>query len=258
MDNTNQTKEVAPIPTPISAYLKKHWFQILMIGFALFIFTKRDFSFEFNMNNPNKTEQQGEPSSSNTKSKKKQIITQKKDAETVTKANAGFLDRFNIPFIGSGSTSSKAEPELSAIDEKVIESYLKRFAQVAISERKKYGVPSSIILANALYHGFAGKRDMAQQGNNHFAIKCEGDWQGESGTYHEDCYRHYENAWTSFRDHSLYVTSGKFAHLRQLESTDYKSWARELEKADFSEFPKLEKNLIEIIEKYGLHQLDFQ
>jgi len=35
--------------------------------------------------------------------------------------------------------------------------YLKRFARVAIAERKKFGLPSSLILAVSLLHSTAGR-----------------------------------------------------------------------------------------------------
>jgi len=99
---------------------------------------------------------------------------------------------------------------------------------------------------------------MAQNSNNHFAITCSSDWNGADRNYQNKCYRQYENAWISFRDHSLYVTTGKYASLVNLGSTNYKSWASGLEQFGFSEFPDLEKNLIEIIEKYELFHLDYQ
>ena len=246
MEKTNHSNNIIQ-------YAKRHWFQLIIISFMLIVLMRKDFSFQINMNNPDNVE---EPSSKpvENKQKNKKLITQK---EAETDSDSGILDRFSLAFIGGGTTSL-SKSEFSKIDEKTIQSYLKRFAHVAISERKKYGVPSSIILANALYHGFAGTRDMAQNGNNHFAIACSSDWNGANGNYQNKCYRQYENAWTSYRDHSLFTTTGRYSYLVNLGPTDYKSWARGLEKNGFSEFPDLEKNLIEIIEKYELFHLDFQ
>ena len=191
------------------------------------------------------------------KQKNKELLTQKVEDKKVEQQKPGLLDRFGLSFIGGG-VASAPKSELSTIDEKTVEAYLKRFAHVAISERKKYGVPSSIILANGLFHSFAGSRDIAQSGNNHFGIKCSSDWQGDKLTFQNHCYRIYENAWMSFRDHSLFVTSGQNSDLLQLGPIDYKSWANELDKIGFSEFPDLAENLIAIIEKYDLSQLDYQ
>ena len=60
----------------------------------------------------------------------------------------------------------------------------------------------------------------------------------------------------SFRNHSQYITSGKFADLINLGSTDYQGWAKGLAKRNFSKDENLERNLIRIIEQYGLNDLD--
>lgn len=235
----------------LRSYLKKHWFQLVLVGILVFVLMRKDFSFQINMNNPEKVQ---EPAffPKDKSENKTELLTQKEPSKD---AKPGILDRFGLSFIGGG-TASKTESEFSEIDEKTIGAYIKRFANVAISERKKYGVPSSIILANGLFHSFAGTRNLAENGNNHFGISCSSDWNGDSRNFQNKCYRKYENAWTSFRDHSIFVTSGKYADLLQLGTTDYKSWAKYLQKNGFSEFDDLEKNLLEIIQKYELYQLD--
>lgn len=239
-----------------TTYLKKYWFQIILTVFLLLVLSRKDFSFQVNLNNPGSMK---EPNISvvESKQKPKELLTQKDEKVAKGDSSSGILDRFGLSFIGGGN-ASKTKSEYGSVAETVVEAYINRFAQVAISERKKYGVPSSIILANAIFHSFAGTRDLAQGAYNHFAISCSADWAGDRKTYQSKCYRNYENAWTSFRDHSLFVTSGKYSGLVQLGQTDYKSWAKELEKRGFSEFDDLEKNLRGIIEKYNLGQLDLQ
>ena len=238
-------------------YLKKYWFQLSLICLVLYVMVSKDLSFQFNINKPDQENSIELPNNAQKPGKKeKELITQNSSTPSVAKSEASFFSK--IPFIGGGGKPSGKKSELPQVDDFAVQSYIKRFAHVAISERKKYGVPSSIIIANALFHSYAGKRDMAQSGHNHFAIPCSVDWTGPNGTYTGMCYRHYENAWTSFRDHSLYVTSGKFTKLRRLGTTDYKGWAKNLEAEGFSEFENLEKNLLQLIEKYDLSQLDFQ
>ena len=143
------------------------------------------------------------------------------------------------------------------MDEGSIQAYIARFSKVAASERKKFGIPASIILGNALLHSLAGTAEIAEAGaNNHFALRCTPDWQGPQRTYAGQCYRQYENAWTSFRDHSFYITTGSFSHLRQLSDTDYKGWADALEKAGFSQEKDLGRQLVKAIQVYGLEKLD--
>ena len=70
------------------------------------------------------------------------------------------------------------------------------------------------------------------------------------------CFRTYENAWTSFRDHSYYITTGRMAALKKLKDADYKAWAKALEKADFSNDEDFAAQLIMVVEKYELTKLD--
>ena len=46
--------------------------------------------------------------------------------------------------------------------------FIKRFAHGAITEQKKYGIPASITMANALLNSWAGQAPWAKEGNNIF------------------------------------------------------------------------------------------
>ena len=70
------------------------------------------------------------------------------------------------------------------------------------------------------------------------------------------CFRNYETAWMSFRNHSEFITSGKFSNLKNLATSDYKAWAKALEKNKFSTERNLSQSLIRIIEQYSLNDLD--
>ena len=238
-------------------YVKRNWFNITVILFLVFIFINKDFSFQFNLNAPAKLNQptpkrEDAPVLKTSKKEERSAYSQNKPKKTI-------LEKLELPFIGS-FRKEKIDllVGLNKIDEQVKRAYLKRFAHVAISERKKFGIPSSIILANALLHSFAGRRDLSRSTNNQFAIVCGSTWKGEDSFFNENCYRKYDNAWMSFRDHSQYITSGKFAQLTKLDPADYKAWAKALDRQGFSDEKYLERNLIEIIESYQLQELDFR
>lgn len=240
----------------VETYIRSNWFTLVMVGMVVFIFLKKDFSFSLNLNSPQEVEEKMAPLKEEVyqkKATKKQSLISVK--QPVTKASSSMFDM--VPsIIHKGSTSTPQKTEFASVDESTIEGYISRFAKVAINERKKFGVPASITIANALLHSSAGTRDMVVLGNNHFALPCTTNWRGESGTYKDACYRHYENAWTSFRDHSLYLTTGSTSNLVKLGSTDYKAWARAMEKVAVFENKNLADELIHIIEQYDLHKLD--
>ena len=239
----------------LKSYLTLNWFKLMILVLIAFIFLRKDFSFSVNLNSPLKMEEEQKKPANQAATKKEPLVTEKRTKKPIVKSQSSFFDRFELPFIGKGKTTAKKEETLS-VSEASMQAYINRFANVAINEQEKFGIPASIILGNALVNSFAGKRDMAIQGNNHFSIPCTADWKGDSGTYNDACYRHYENAWTSFRDNSVFLSGARFGSLRKLGSTDYKSWATGLEKLGYSDLDNLEKRLLEVIDNYKLYQLD--
>ncbi len=245
----------------VEAYVRANWFKIIMIALIAFVFLRKDLSFSFNLNSPLDGQEEHVPLKEEVHHKKLEKKA-KPSAKITDVAKAGssnstsLFDMIDIPFIGKGKAVKVSEPEVKTIDESTKRAYLNRFANVAINERKKFGVPSSIILANAMLQSFAGQRDMSLSGNNHFALPCVSGWKGGSGTYNDACFRHYENAWTSFRDHSLYVTTGPNQKLLALGNKDYKAWAKGLEKSKSFDIDNLASKLISIIDKYDLTKYD--
>ncbi|MFK8102704.1 MAG: glucosaminidase domain-containing protein [Saprospiraceae bacterium] len=238
----------------IKAYLKSNWFKVSLFLILGFVILKKDFSFNFDLQTPLRpTQEQTVPEESTTKqnvSKKEKVFSKRQKKKEST-----LIDRFELPFFGSSKKKVSALQKLEALTVVEKKAYLKRFLHVAKAEQKKFGIPAAIILANAFLHSYAGQRNFTEAGNNHFGITCTTDWEGSKQRVDGNCYRSYNTAWNSFRDHSFYLASDQFSNLRRLDPLDYKAWAKALERANFSQEPSLAKNLIQIIEDYGLDQL---
>ena len=242
----------------ILQYVRSNWFKLLLICLVAFIFLRKDLSLTFNLNSPLKVEEQKqhqEKIKTESGKKKPEILSENRQPKKESSSKGSIMERFYIPFIGKGKSSVRKKREIPLIDYKTKMEYVQRFSKVAVNERKKFGIPSSVILANALLNSFSGKRDMAILGNNHFAIPCTANWHGDSDTYNDACYRHYENAWASFRDHSFYLHQGKFKKLTSLSPTDYEGWVKGLEKAGFSDIEDYANEMIQIIEQMDLGQV---
>ncbi len=141
-----------------------------------------------------------------------------------------------------------------------VQHYIYEFSGIAKSEMKTYGVPASITLAQGILESGAGYGDLTSRAKNHFGIKCH-DWEGDR-VYHDDdrlqeCFRKYDEASESFRDHSLFLKNRKrYARLFTFNQKDYKSWARGLREAGYATDRKYPEKLIGIIEKYRLYEFD--
>ena len=233
---------------------KKNWFKITLGLLLLFIFLKKDLSFSINLNSPSIDAQEAPVyQDGNSKESKRPTYTEVQSKKTTGQKT--ILERMGLATIGKGNASSPTS-ELATVALPIQEAYIRRFAHVAQAEQAKFGIPASITVASGLLHSAAGTRDMARLGNNHFALPCTSDWTGESGAYNDACYRHYESAWTSFRDHSLYLSSGKMKSLARLKGKNYKVWAKALAKLGFSAQSRLDQQLVKIIEQFNLNQLD--
>ncbi|MCB9299472.1 MAG: glucosaminidase domain-containing protein [Lewinellaceae bacterium] len=240
----------------IKAYLQRNWFKLGIAAILLFLVLKKDLSFRINLNTPIPIEQPQQPPRPAGQKGEDGSRERYTEARQPAAADLPGTERFELLSSSGGRREVQAIDQLELVDKEIVQGYIKRFGKVAVAERKKFGIPASIILANALLHSQAGTREMARNGNNQFALSCTPDWQGPSISVDGRCYRQYENAWTSFRDHSLYLTTGTFAHLQQLPNDDYKAWANALEKAVFSPEKNLARQLIRVIENYGLAQWD--
>lgn len=141
-------------------------------------------------------------------------------------------------------------------------SYIQKYHEIAVRQQKLHGIPASIILAQGLLESGAGKSILVTEGNNHFGIKCH-DWTGGK-MYHDDdtrneCFRKYRHAMESFEDHSLFLKNRpRYAFLFELAPTDYKGWAKGLKAAGYATDPGYAQKLINIIERYDLHNYDLE
>ena len=144
---------------------------------------------------------------------------------------------------------------------KQYEAYIKKYRDIAVEEMRKYHIPASITLAQGLLESGAGQSTLARKSNNHFGIKCGGDWDGKSVRYDDDarneCFRAYKHPKQSYEDHSKFLASrSRYAFLFKLKITDYKGWAKGLKKAGYATDRRYAQRLIDIIELYDLHQYD--
>lgn len=149
--------------------------------------------------------------------------------------------------------------DLAAQERTTIEQYVEQFRDIAISEMKRSGVPAAITLAQGILESENGNSDLVKKSNNHFGIKCKSTWAGDSVNHDDDaegeCFRAYDNAEESYRDHSNFLKGNqRYAFLFNLDPEDYKAWAKGLKKAGYATNPRYPELLIKYVEQYNLQQ----
>ena len=162
----------------------------------------------------------------------------------------------------SKTVKTTPKPELVSNKEK-IDNYIEKFGPIARDEMIAFGVPASITLAQGILESGMGYGRLALQGNNHFGIKCHSDWRGKR-IYHDDdlkgeCFRVYYDPATSYRDHSLFLTSrSRYSFLFDIKTSNYEAWAKGLKKAGYATDPKYPDKLISLIERFDLTKYDIK
>jgi len=139
--------------------------------------------------------------------------------------------------------------------------YVEKWLATAQAEMARSGVPASITLAQGILESDSGQSDLAASSNNHFGIKCHSDWTGRTVLHQAEtgmeCFRAYNNAEESFRDHSDFLRfQDRYKPLFDLDPTDYKAWAKGLKKAGYATDSKYPDKLIKVIEDNRLYIYD--
>lgn len=139
--------------------------------------------------------------------------------------------------------------------------YLEKYAGYAVEEMHRSGVPASITLAQGMLESNYGRSELAVNANNHFGIQCHSSWTGgkykkmDAGQMRD--FRKYETVLGSYHDHSQFLSGNKrYQALFELDRSDYKGWAKGLQRAGYAEDPSYADKLISVIERYGLDKYD--
>ncbi|MFN4083840.1 MAG: LysM peptidoglycan-binding domain-containing protein [Bacteroidia bacterium] len=142
-----------------------------------------------------------------------------------------------------------------------VQQYIEMYSAVAVQEMLRSRIPASIKLAQGVLESGNGNSRLAREANNHFGIKCKSTWTGpvmyEDDDAPQECFRKYESAIDSYRDHSDFLMKNvRYAFLFDLPPNDYKGWAYGLKKAGYATNPQYAELLITFIEKHKLYEYD--
>ncbi len=209
--------QVFQLITGTGGRMRMPWFRIGLAALTLFVLTKKDIQFSINMKAP-LAGLMGTSSSS---------------------------DQVSVDQLGVAQTISfrEAKPAVARIElpeDAIVKAYIDRFSRVARAEMEKFGIPASVKLGQAILESRAGRSPAARDQNNHFG----GPLGGKS----------FDSAWANWRAHSLFIAQ---EHTDLLDNgQSYKKWAKGLVKAGLGQSAQYERQLIEVIEKFQLYNLD--
>jgi flagellum-specific peptidoglycan hydrolase FlgJ len=260
----------------LTAYIDRHWFQIMVMALGIYVLFFKNISIQVNMHGATGVEQAVIVSPEGTKPlnaearavpaayRPQNISTIAPQPAKQPQKDARIANTFsNLTFVLSPDYGERHNVDPAIVRQKVdyCKGYVRKYLSQAKEERRKYGIPVSITLAQGLLESNVGDSRLAKESNNHFGIKCRRKCRGcTCRNYSDDdiydMFRVFESVGESYREHSLLLTGSRYKHLLKLPKSDYVSWAHGLKKAGYATDKRYAQKLIQIIEFLGLHRYD--
>lgn len=142
--------------------------------------------------------------------------------------------------------------------------YAELYANIAMQQMRKYGIPASVTLAQGILESSNGQSRLSLNENNHFGIKATPGWIAQGGKYGiytddkpDEKFCSYDSAGDSYEHHSKFLVENKrYAECFSLSPDDYKGWTEGLAKAGYASGGDYARSLQKIIEANGLQKYD--
>lgn len=146
----------------------------------------------------------------------------------------------------------------------VSQQYVEKYAEYAIEQQRKYGVPASVTLAQGILESANGRSQLSRECNNHFGIKAGKAWLdagGQYGLYTDDRpnekFCKYASVGDSYEHHSLILkNNSRYSDCFALAPDDYRGWCNGLQKAGYASSKQYASSLISVIERMDLTKYD--
>lgn len=111
--------------------------------------------------------------------------------------------------------------------------YAEQYAEYAMEQMRKYGIPASITLAQGILESANGQSQLARKENNHFGIKASSSWLASGGAYGlytddklNEKFCSYSSVAESYDHHSRFLKENRrYAECFRQAPDDYRSWA---------------------------------
>ena len=181
-----------------------------------------------------------------------------------SRLNGKLTDPYNL-LAYIRDTKREAIEALRSYADKVItpEEFVQQYAPYAMRQQKKYGIPSSVILAQMAFESRWGNSNLAQKGNNFFGIKASKGWLAKGLPYslHDDDRKNekfcnFSSAEESIEYHTRLLMSDRYARCWRYEATDYHHWLLAIKAAGYATQADYAQKCESIIRQHKLYIYD--
>lgn len=143
--------------------------------------------------------------------------------------------------------------------------FIEHYAVAAMQQQRKYGIPSSVILAQMALESKWGNSNLAQVGYNFFGIKANQNWLKSGLPYstHDDDrpnekFCNFLSPEESIEYHSRLLMSDRYARCWRYKPTDYHNWLLSIKAAGYATRKDYVKVCERIIRQHKLYLYDQQ
>ena len=106
--------------------------------------------------------------------------------------------------------------------------YVEQYAEYAMEQMRRYGIPASVTLAQGICESASGQSELSRKGNNHFGIKATSGWVQNGGKYlvytddrPNEKFCQYASVGDSYEHHSQFLKGNKrYSSLFKLSPDD--------------------------------------
>lgn len=139
--------------------------------------------------------------------------------------------------------------------------FINRYAPYAMEQQIKYGIPSSVILAQMAIESSWGTSALARNDNNFFGVKKGSSWDGRVSYYDDDrpheAFRSYDSVEQSLSDHSAVLLQPRYLQRCPVnDSTNHLGWIQGIKKAGYATDGNYVSKIEGIIRTYSLDRFD--
>ena len=137
--------------------------------------------------------------------------------------------------------------------------YIDQYAEYAMEQMRRYGIPASVTLAQGIIESANGKSTLARTANNHFGVK--GEFNGAYVLANDDKpnekFKKYDNVGQSYEDHSKVLMASRYQkYVGNLSPDDYKGWAAGIKKGGYATASNYVSTIVGVIEGNNLQKYD--
>ena len=139
------------------------------------------------------------------------------------------------------------------------QSYIDQYAEYAMEQMRRYGIPASVTLAQGIIESADGKSMLARNANNHFGVKGEfnGQYMRADDDKPNEKFKKYDNVGQSYEDHSKVLMADRYQkYTKGLSPDDYKGWAAGIKAGGYATGKNYVNTIVGVIEGANLQKYD--